>query len=577
MWYETRLARLKAELDGIAELADSQTWIKHFQSRLDKDSLDLCVDVDLQVGDNLRPVTLTYPEGFPYTPPSIKPRGATVRWSGHQYGVGGELCLEHRADNWEPQITGVDMINSVYTLLASEDGVAQGGEPIIVESAHRTRVGQVLRSKIHRFLVTESLTKHLMTCEEPTPATFKITFNGESVVCIVVKMTDPIAGEWTDPEQPKGVCKYAVRKGFAIRVGSSDERLATIPRSGEIGAREMRSAFVGADATAFDDDETLIISTDANFQAYRLDFTDDTVYHYGMIFPDPGKRVLEANDSLASKKVAILGAGSIGSKVAMSLARSGVKKFVLLDEDVLTVENVARHTLDWESVGHHKVQSLDERLKLIMPGIEATSLRYNLGGQDASDVLNLLLDILSGCDLIIDATGSATAFNYAAIAAVTHSKSIAWARVFGGGYGGLIARSRPVIDPPPHLARAAINAWCANPGFPKPPAELTDYGATSESGEPMIADDADVSAIAAHFTRFIIDTLVATDKSSFEHSAYLIGLREEWIFRAAFDTWPIDLGSPPAPLPEPSLPEEEAALATEILAKLKEALAKAST
>ena len=283
--------------------------------------------------------------------------------------------------------------------------------------------------------------------------------------------------------------------------------------------------------------------------------------------------MLDDNATLATKKVAILGAGSMGSKVAESLARSGVRKFVLMDEDVVMPGNMVRHALDWGAVGHHKVKALEDKLNLLAPGIEVKAWLFDLGGQNSVGLFDRMIAALTKCDLIVDATGSANAFNYASVVAVDHSKPMAWARVFGGGYGGLIARSRPGLEPAPTFARAAIDAWCTNPEFPKAPKEITDYGATGEGGEPMIADDADVSAIAAHFTRLIIDTLIAPEKSVFASSAYMIGLREEWIFKAAFDTRPIDLGAPHMPPTEIALPEHEAATAAAMLATLKSGLA----
>lgn len=576
MWYETRPARFKAELDGIAALAASQTWLKDFTLRLDKTSKALCVDVHLQVGENLRPVTLTYPEGFPYTPPSIKPRESTETWSGHQYGPGGELCLEHRPDNWEPQIMGVDMIQSVYTLLASEDGEGNGGEPISVDSAHRSTIGQSLRTKAYRFVATSSMRGRVSACAKPAAATFRVSYAGQSLVFMLVKVIESDGVEWTDPELPEGFSEFANRKGFAINLGFDDQRLSAIPLSGATGAKAMRDLFVSADAEPFEEIETIVMSLGPRLFAYRIDPKDDTVDHLGMILPDSGKRMMDSNAELASKKVAILGAGSVGSKVAVSLAQSGVRKFVLMDEDVLMSGNIVRHALDWESVGHHKVKALEDKLKLLMPRIEVDAWRFDLGGQNSTRMFDLLLEALKGCDLIVDATGSSAAFNYASIVAVDHSKPMVWARVFGGGYGGLIARSRPGLEPAPQFARAAINAWCANPEFPKAPKEVTDYGATGESGEPMIADDADVSAIAAHFTRLIIDTLIAPEKSVFASSAYMIGLREEWIFKAAFETYPIDLGAPHVPPPEPALPEHEAAEVEDMLATLKAGIAEES-
>ena len=76
----------------------------------------------------------------------------------------------------------------------------------------------------------------------------------------------------------------------------------------------------------------------------------------------------------------------------------------------------------------------------------------------------------------------------------------------------------------------------------------------------MVANDADVGVIAAQLARLALDVLTSSGESDFEHSAYMIGLRKEWIFQAAFDTYPVNLGSP-LPKDEPAMSEMEKAAA----------------
>ena len=71
--------------------------------------LQIAADFDLQVGELIIPLTLTYPEFFPDATPSVVPQDG-VCLSGHQYGAAGELCLQYRPDNWTPEITGAMMI-----------------------------------------------------------------------------------------------------------------------------------------------------------------------------------------------------------------------------------------------------------------------------------------------------------------------------------------------------------------------------------------------------------------------------------------------------------------------------------
>jgi len=77
-----------------------------------------------------------------------------------------------------------------------------------------------------------------------------------------------------------------------------------------------------------------------------------SVYMYRRVpAPDDGDRRPAARAALSSKRVAVVGCGSAGSKIAASLARSGVRAFTLVDEDVFFPGNLVRNELDWRAVG----------------------------------------------------------------------------------------------------------------------------------------------------------------------------------------------------------------------------------
>ena len=147
------------------------------------------------------------------------------------------------------------------------------------------------------------------------------------------------------------------------------------------GAKALRKLFIDENVFPFVESETLLFKLDSEIKVFRL-FTNDVIKECGVILPSPANRLLDLNARLNNKKVGIIGAGSLGSKVAISLARSGVKKFLLLDDDVLTPENTLRHALDWRSVGHHKTAALAETLNLLQPGVEVDARSFRLGGQD---------------------------------------------------------------------------------------------------------------------------------------------------------------------------------------------------
>jgi molybdopterin/thiamine biosynthesis adenylyltransferase len=78
------------------------------------------------------------------------------------------------------------------------------------------------------------------------------------------------------------------------------------------------------------------------------------------------KGILETA-TMSKKNVAILGCGSVGSLVAMELARSGVGSFLLVDTDIVEYHNVCRHQCGIDDVGDYKVNALARKILNINP------------------------------------------------------------------------------------------------------------------------------------------------------------------------------------------------------------------
>jgi hypothetical protein len=254
---------------------------------------------------------------------------------------------------------------------------------------------------------------------------------------------------------------------------------------------------------------------------------------------DTEQRLPKPYGVVAQKKVGIVGCGALGSKIAASLARSGVRAFVLVDDDILKPGNLVRHDLDVGSLGAHKVDALAARLKAITSEVNVSARRVLLGGQESSGSTASVLDELATCDLLIDATADPQAFNFVASVTTNTRRPMIWVEVYAGGIGGFVARLRPGIEPPPHSARRQYLDWCRAQGVPWH-GDDQDYGARGIAAETLIADDGDVTVMAAHASRMAIDLLVRPDNTAFPQSAYVIGLEKQWIFSAPFDTHPID-------------------------------------
>ena len=145
-------ARFRRERAEFERLGSEVDWLHALSWRTEPD-LTFKVDFDFEVHGKQYNATLTYPDLFPQTPAYIRPRDETQWWTLHQYGAGGSLCLEWRADNWNSSVTGADLVRSAYKLLSAE---THPEHPTPVVSAHRLTAGQEARSSERRFVLTQS-------------------------------------------------------------------------------------------------------------------------------------------------------------------------------------------------------------------------------------------------------------------------------------------------------------------------------------------------------------------------------------------------------------------------------------
>lgn len=76
--------------------------------------------------------------------------------------------------------------------------------------------------------------------------------------------------------------------------------------------------------------------------------------------------ILES-DIMLSKGAIIIGCGSVGSLVALELARAGVGRFFLVDSDIMCYHNICRHQCGIQDVGKYKTTAVKERILQINP------------------------------------------------------------------------------------------------------------------------------------------------------------------------------------------------------------------
>jgi hypothetical protein len=536
-WFERRPRRLAHER-AVLESLREEGWVKSVEWVIDPQAGTAIVNLDFEAGGQLRQTRLEYPFIYPYGPPRLVPREAGQRWSMHQWGT-GELCLQIRADTWVKSLDGADVLRSARLLLDTEGTVDEAGRSLAVAAEHRFTDGQLLRWQFARIVLSEEL---LAEVKRRGPGVrvldLRSTFFESSCVSLGVGVSGSDEHDrWVDQTIPASVGQDLRGIGRIANVERDDACFQALT-STEMTCAERWAAF---SSIPFDDFGIIVGLLEGQVLAKFLG-ADNKTQDIIMVLMDSQQRVPTRNAPLAQKRVAILGCGSMGSKVAVSLARSGVANFFLVDSDVFKTGNLVRNELDWGDVGAHKADALAERLKRINAQAKVDRWINHLGGQTTINTLMDCLNVLRDCDLIVETTGSGQGFVYASSVSETENVPMVWGRVFGGGFGGYIARSRPGLEASPLDVRNSIYQWFLTPGFPEPPADAgIDYAAGPDDQPPMIADDADVSVISAHLTHLAADALRGAENSDYPHSVYVIGLRKEWLFEQPFDTRPVDV------------------------------------
>ena len=226
------------------------------------------------------------------------------------------------------------------------------------------------------------------------------------------------------------------------------------------------------------------------------------------------------------------------------MARAGVGRFELVDGEILHSGNLERHDADWRDVGRHKSEFMAHRLCLIHPGVEAHSWQTALGAQISSQEAGNVHAALAACHLLIDATADSDVFNHLAFMAMHNNQTLVWGAVYAGGLGGEIARSRPGNDPSPYDIRQVMTQFCQTADETPPFAAGLGYDGLTDQGNPLIATDADISALGAHMADYANDALIGVEPSAYNAPAYFIGLKRGWLFEGPFDTRPLIVDAP---------------------------------
>ncbi len=125
--------------------------------------------------------------------------------------------------------------------------------------------------------------------------------------------------------------------------------------------------------------------------------TNEEVARYSrhVILPEVG---MEGQLKLKAARVLCIGAGGLGSPVALYLAAAGVGTIGVVDFDEVDYSNLQRQIIHGTpDVGRSKLESAKERLNALNPEVEVVTHEMAVSSQNA-------LELFAGYDLVVDGT-----------------------------------------------------------------------------------------------------------------------------------------------------------------------------
>ena len=144
-------------------------------------------------------------------------------------------------------------------------------------------------------------------------------------------------------------------------------------------------------------DVILIVPSIAGGQDVGATFSKDEVSRYArhISLPEVG---WEGQQKLRAARVAVVGAGGLGSPIGLYLAAAGIGHIGIIDFDVVDLSNLQRQVLySTGDVGRRKVDVAADRLRAMNPNVDIATYDLRLTRDNA-------LDILRDYDVVIDGT-----------------------------------------------------------------------------------------------------------------------------------------------------------------------------
>jgi len=129
-----------------------------------------------------------------------------------------------------------------------------------------------------------------------------------------------------------------------------------------------------------------------------MSFTEDQIARYSrhILLPEVGGK---GQKKLAQAKIFVVGAGGLGSPVALYLAAAGVGTIGLIDSDIVDISNLQRQVLHYTpDIGRSKVQSAKDKIEALNPDVKVETYETRFGQENAINLIKPYDIVIDGVD-----------------------------------------------------------------------------------------------------------------------------------------------------------------------------------
>ena len=287
---------------------------------------------------------MVYPDNYPASPTNRPSQGTLINVGPVTNTVTAVNCalsgdpITGAMKSREPMFSVVRI-----KLFKIENPKEEEALPIVAPSRHSLTLGQELRVALCRFLVNDSLIRHMQSLPDNAWGEVQcwVMFNRKYVVAFIQKLTLPNAESWCNSALPAKLEKTTSQikcnffqgrplKAEALKSPCTDWLINTLEVQG-FDVSQLRSSSVG-----------LVLLADTNGQLHMFCISKEKkcIPFSPLVIHDEETNIRLPSEfsNLATKTVGIVGLGSAGSKIALSLWHGlEYEKFLLIDHDVFSV------------------------------------------------------------------------------------------------------------------------------------------------------------------------------------------------------------------------------------------------